>query len=752
MAIADVDTGARTTVLGTVGLTVLTLVTVGAFGPLFAEPGLTRELVVMAFVAHLLALGLRWVRWPIWAALPVQALVIVVLVATVQHPDSLAAGFLPTGDTWSLLRDDLRVVWEQFPTALVPVPGDSPFSVAALGAIGFVALTADAFAFRAHGRLESIAPAAVTFVVVSAVGREEGRVLTAAIWVGAALLALVLLRIGDDDGRVWIGRRGPSVLARRTSGAFMVVLLATASAAWLAPRLPGAGEDALIDTRNSPNEVTQVLSPLVDIRSRLTNRGTTLLFTVEADQEAYWRLTGLPRFDGRTWSLPDRRLAEAGADLRAGLASGPFIDQTIEIRALGGNLVPAAFTPVAAGPSAGNVSSDDIELYFADDTSTLVVTGGGLRRGMLVDVVSQSPEPDPGVLRAAGVSSPPAAEYLSLPDGFPTEFAQLARSVTAGAPTPYDQALALQTWFRTEFSYSLDVPPGHGEDAIADFLERRSGYCEQFAGTFAAFARTLGLPARVAVGFSPGDLGSSGRYEVRGRHAHAWPEVWFDGIGWVLFEPTPGRGAPRADRWTGVPPEQAESESTEPGGETSTTTTLPATTLPGEQATVPPPAQSATTTTQAPGAGAASSGPRGTDGTLVFLAVLAAIVGWVTLMPVVVRSLVRSRRRTPAARVLAAWQAASRSLADTGAKAHPGDTPHEHARRAARLTGLDPGSLYELAHHATLAVYGTREPDDRTARRSEDLRSYVESSTRDMLPWATRLRARVDPLMVASRS
>ncbi len=109
----------------------------------------------------------------------------------------------------------------------------------------------------------------------------------------------------------------------------------------------------------------------------------------------------------------------------------------------------------------------------------------------------------------------------------------------------------------------------------------RRGYCEQFAGTYAAFARSIGLPARVAVGFTPGEL-TDGVYVVRGQHAHAWPEVWFEGIGWVPFEPTPGRGAPGAQSYTFVEPQQStegdspsSSATTAVPGGASASTSLP---------------------------------------------------------------------------------------------------------------------------------------------------------------------------------
>src|SRR5207237_6030329 len=151
----------------------------------------------------------------------------------------------------------------------------------------------------------------------------------------------------------------------------------------------------------------------------------------------------------------------------------------------------------------------------------------------------------------------------------------LARRVTTRARPPYAQALALQQFFRTQFTYSLQVPSGHGESAIERFLAVRRGYCEQFAGTFAAMARALGLPARVAVGFTPGVLEADGLWHITGRQAHAWPEVFVAGYGWVAFEPTPGRGAPGAEAYTGVPAQQDVAGGGDGGAGVSGPTTTP---------------------------------------------------------------------------------------------------------------------------------------------------------------------------------
>ena len=107
--------------------------------------------------------------------------------------------------------------------------------------------------------------------------------------------------------------------------------------------------------------------------------------------------------------------------------------------------------------------------------------------------------------------------------------------VVAGADGPMAQMLALQHWFRSEFDYDEDVDYSDRSDPLAAFIEERRGFCQQFSSAFALFARALGLPSRVAVGFTPGDATSDAtgalEFVVRGRHAHAWPEVHFAGVG-----------------------------------------------------------------------------------------------------------------------------------------------------------------------------------------------------------------------------
>jgi transglutaminase-like putative cysteine protease len=117
----------------------------------------------------------------------------------------------------------------------------------------------------------------------------------------------------------------------------------------------------------------------------------------------------------------------------------------------------------------------------------------------------------------------------------------LARDVTAGAPTTYDKVLALEQWMSTHTRYSLDVPPlPEGADAVDQFLfSDRVGFCEQIGSSLVVMLRSLGIPARLAVGFVPGERNPfTGLWEVRANDAHSWAEVWFPGIGWQAFDPT----------------------------------------------------------------------------------------------------------------------------------------------------------------------------------------------------------------------
>ena len=161
-------------------------------------------------------------------------------------------------------------------------------------------------------------------------------------------------------------------------------------------------------------------------------------------------------------------------------------------------------------------------------------------RGVFTD--QPKAPPAAGLVRPADIS-----EYLDLPGEFDPTLGTKATELTQDGVTAFEKALLLEAWFRdpNEFTYSIDIDPGHSARDLSDWIldedspNYRTGYCEQFATAMAAMARSLAIPSRVVLGFTPGEQLADGSILVRGKNAHAWVELWMNGQGWVRFDPTP---------------------------------------------------------------------------------------------------------------------------------------------------------------------------------------------------------------------
>jgi transglutaminase-like putative cysteine protease len=336
------------------------------------------------------------------------------------------------------------------------------------------------------------------------------------------------------------------VFAQRSVGPAVVATQSDLSAA-------AASDDR--ESEGDSDAPRVVLSPLVDFRTWLTSRSDVEVFTVESPRADYWRTTALDVFDGRIWRSRGS-FEEASGSLETDLPRDTQvleITQTFDIKSLGGVWLPVAYEPaeIVAGPPG-------VQLEYEPESGTVIVNRDlSDSDGLTYSVVSAVPERDLVAIEAAGDHVPTEIRdrFVDLPVDFSPRTTQLAGEITGAASTPYEKALALQDFFRDEslFSYDLDASIGHSSARIETFLfDERAGTAEQFAGTYAAMARAVELPARVAVGFTTGEFDPSiNAYRVSGKHAHAWPEVWLDGIGWLRFEPTPGRGAPDDQIYTG---------------------------------------------------------------------------------------------------------------------------------------------------------------------------------------------------------
>ena len=279
------------------------------------------------------------------------------------------------------------------------------------------------------------------------------------------------------------------------------------------------------------------LSTNLDLRADLGNRPdrTVLTYRTEAVELGPLRTSTLVDFDGRRWApSPAGDLLPTGAVLWPEPTTAVPTEQVdVQVTDLDQRSLPIPLDPrtVDAGPA-----------WRYDPANDAVVSTGTGSAGLSYTLDVARRDLSPQALRA---DRPHAAE----PDAVETQvvsshadqIAELARSVVGDATNIYDDAVALQSWFRdtSRFTYSVDVPPARSDDAVWDFLEDRRGYCVQFATAMTLMARSLGIPARVGVGFLPGERGLDGVWQVSARRAHAWPELWFADSGWVRFEPTP---------------------------------------------------------------------------------------------------------------------------------------------------------------------------------------------------------------------
>ncbi|HLE27886.1 MAG TPA: transglutaminase-like domain-containing protein [Anaerolineales bacterium] len=181
----------------------------------------------------------------------------------------------------------------------------------------------------------------------------------------------------------------------------------------------------------------------------------------------------------------------------------------------------------------------------ADVASVRVLAPEFVRRGDVYQVVASVSVADQASLRADDADYPEwvASRYLQLPDTITDRTRELAQQIvqTAGATNPFDQAQAITTWLRQNITYDLDIdaPPPDVDPVDYVLFTSRRGYCNYYASAEVILLRSLGIPARLAVGMAQGEFDpEAGLYRVVERNAHAWPEVFFPDHGWVEFEPT----------------------------------------------------------------------------------------------------------------------------------------------------------------------------------------------------------------------
>jgi transglutaminase-like putative cysteine protease len=274
-----------------------------------------------------------------------------------------------------------------------------------------------------------------------------------------------------------------------------------------------------------------------------------------------WRALTFDSYDGRGWRNSPLTAENFAAGEPWGDEALPWrrpVRQAVTMERGGDRALYAAGEPLAA-----NRPFELLLRSAVDDPADAMAAM--LTSSRRYQVLSLVPVADESVLRAAGADYPPdvAALYLTLPPDLPDRVRLLADEVTQEAGTPYDQALALEAFLR-HYAYDLEVEaPPAGRDVVDYFLfDAQAGYCDYYASAMVVMARSLGIPARLAVGYATGNYDPTGRaFVVREENAHSWPELYFPGVGWVRFEPTAAQPQPNRSAPSGQPPVYAAGNS-----------------------------------------------------------------------------------------------------------------------------------------------------------------------------------------------
>jgi transglutaminase-like putative cysteine protease len=604
-----------------------------------------------------------------------------------------------------------------------PVPGIHGIMLLTAGGIGLMAAATDLLAVRLRSPAIAGLPLLVLFSVpIATNAREAGVSGAAAFCLGITGYLALLAADGRERLRIW-GRlvtvwqstdeeeeqvRGPDTRALAAGG--RRVGLAAVCLAIVVPLLlpslrthgifakhgvPGTGGAAV----TLPNPLTRMKAQLL-----LTRPQTVLTYrTTNPDPGSQYLPVYVLDYDNLSGTFKivaptpgasvavGRRPLDRVPGLDARFVPAPRYSTTVAIGRLTSGLgSKLSFLPLPYAPDTLKITGD----WQEDDATLMVYSGQDSLSGLKYMVTSTEPDP---VASELDSSRPLPANvqngYLDFSSANVIALRRIARRITKGASSPFKKALALEAWFTKpgRFTYSIITNVPDGPAGLLDFLQRdRQGFCQQFAYAMAVLARLVGIPSRIAVGYTAGTHQANGTWKVSSADAHAWPELYFGNAGWLRFEPTPGGPTGQG---TATPPPYVSSSST-PGS----TILPPQTPSPGSSAPAAGNRRGGSTqfgphpniaVGNLRGTGASH---RGRNTAYLILLIAAIVLALAAIAPSAGRWLTRRRRwltaAGPAGLAHAAWWELRDDLDDYGLPCHASETPRAVARRVEMVKGL----------------------------------------------------------------
>ncbi|MDT0447262.1 transglutaminaseTgpA domain-containing protein [Streptomyces johnsoniae] len=741
-----------------------TLAAAGALLPLIdGSDWLVQTAVLLAVQTGIGAL-LRGRGMPVAGVFAVQVLASLVMLTIVSARDHAVGGLLPGPTAFDEFGRLLTAGADDIGRYVVPAPATDGIRLMIFGGVLLIGLLVDLLAVPMRSAAAAGLPLLALYSVAAGVAQEDGGwpyFLAAAAGYLVLLLAEGRERLGrwgrflsgPGHGRVMTPHdralaAGPRARAGRRIGAL------TLGIAVLAPALlPSLGEGFLdLDGSGGSGgggrgQLTAV-NPVVSLQDQLNRPQNQEVLTYVTNSPAasdmYLRLVALDTFDGEEWTSAgwiENRLPETPWPVPGLAPDVPRTEVVTTIEASDSYAQSSLPVPYPAEwiETGQGWLFDRGSQTLASDDSDLTTRGATYDVGHLLV--------EPTAEQLANAPAPPqdwATYFTRLPEDLPPAVGSTAAEVTREAGNDYERAVALQNWFTQEggFRYDTSVDAGSDADAIVNFLSQREGFCVHFAFTMATMARTLDIPAQVVVGFTPGIRQADGSFQVGTHNAHAWPELYFEGVGWVRFEPTPGQGnapeytRPELERPEPDPTERPEaSEPTPTQPEPNTPSEAPESCTPGEEGCGEPP--------RLPGSDEDEAGfpvwpLLWTGGGLLVALALAGPLLW--------RSRARSRRLTAEAGTLAAWRELNDTAWDFGIEPQPWETPRQAAERVVRVAELADESAAAVRRVASAVEEELYAPRASLPRRSlaHDVQAAAGALRAGSGRWA-RLRALLLP-------
>ncbi|MER5390376.1 DUF3488 and transglutaminase-like domain-containing protein [Saccharopolyspora sp. NPDC002686] len=502
-------------------------------------------LLVVVVVAALGVLGRR-LHWPLYATASTQVAGVLVVLSS-QFAEHAVLGLLPGPAAISELGELLSGAADVVRTGVPPVPAEPALQALVCLGLGLVAIVVDLVVVG----LRSPAVSGLLLLCVFAIPASlSDTMLPWWTFVAGGVGFAVLLASGgqhrrwrrhEDREQVTRALFGPtSTAVAGTAGVIALLTGVVFTGVGTEGRLPGSVPEQFGGTDGIG------LQPFTSLRGQLNRDKEVELFRVRGLKEpTYLRALTLRKFDPeRGWELEGLTQgveANAQLPLPEGTDIGEGDAQRVEIQPIG---YRDPWLPVFGVPRF--LSGMGVNWRY-DPASGIAFTQTNQESRPYVQQLVV-PKPTPEQLRDARGPMRVAPEYLDT-TGIPPQVTDLAQRLTADAGTEFDKAVALNRYFTDPsngFRYDLQTAPAGGGDALSEFLFRgKRGFCEQYASSMAALLRAVGIPSRVAIGFTAGYRQGDERV-ITTEDAHAWVEAYFPRWGWQTFDPTPlsdGRSA-----------------------------------------------------------------------------------------------------------------------------------------------------------------------------------------------------------------